>query len=77
MRPISKVNPPIYESTTPFSKLIRCLKATKSNPANEAINVEIRMGKKTSVGESAPDLKAKIEMGIIVSPEVFNTKNII
>ena len=47
------------------------------SPAKEAIKVEMRIGKKTSVGESAPDLKAKIDMGIMVSPEVFKTKNII
>ena len=67
----------MYDNTIPFNKLMRCLKATKMSPAKEAIKVEMRIGKKTSVGESAPDLKAKIDMGIMVSPEVFKTKNII
>ena len=56
----------MYDNTTPFNKLMRCRIATKIRPAKEAINVEIRIGKKTSVGDSAPDLSAKIEMGIIV-----------
>ena len=54
-----------------------CLMATKIKPAKEAIKVEIRMGKNTSVGDAAPDLNAKIEIGIIVRPEVFKTRNMI
>ena len=63
--------------TVLLRRLILCLIATNIKPAKDAMNVEIRIGKNTSVGDSAPDRNAKIEMGIIVRPDVFSTKNII
>ena len=38
---------------------------TKMSPASVAMYVDTKMGRKTSVGDSAPERRAKIEIGII------------
>src|SRR5690606_22519585 len=52
---------------------------TYSKPTNVEQNVAIRVGMKILVGSTEPNIarSAIIEIGIMVSPEAFSTKNII
>ena len=59
--------------------LMRCLMQQAINPANVEKKVANNMGKKMSDGLLAPNCARYIitPMGIMVSPDVFNTRNMI
>ena len=58
---------------------IRCHRAVMIMPANVATRVARSIGMKTSVGVAAPyeARKARMLVGMMVSPEVLSTRNII
>ena len=79
VRPTNATSPPMVISSTGCSRLMRCQSEVMMIPAMVATLVANRMGMKTSVGVCAPlaARKARIVVGMMVSPEVLSTKNMI
>ena len=91
MKETIKDRVPIYAKTTGLRRFIFCINETVIIPIKLEKKVVIKIGTKTSVlllingipsnvsalFERVLNLKAKIEIGIKVNPEVFRTRNII
>ena len=77
--PTKATRPPMVISSTGCSRLMRCHSEVMMMPAMVATLVASKMGMKTSVGVCAPlaARKARIVVGMMVSPEVLSTRNII
>ncbi len=77
--PTNATSPAIVAKSAGCKRLMRCHSAVMTIPASVATVVAKRMGINTSVGVAAPyeALKAKMVVGMMVSPDVLSTKNII
>ena len=78
-RPTKAVSPTRAASRAGWKILMRCQPAVMMIPASVATVVASRMGMNTSVGWAAPyELrKARMVVGMMVSPDVFSTRNMI
>lgn len=78
-RAVKPTRPARVARSTGCMMFMRCHRAVMMMPANVATSVARSIGMKTSVGVAAPyeARKARMLVGMMVSPEVLSTKNII
>ena len=77
--PTEPISPKMVASNTGCSRLMRCQSEVTMIPVIVATAVANKIGMKTSVGCAAPFAlrNAKMLVGMMVSPLVFSTRNII